>query len=222
MQQGAYLIRDKILRRLALSYPPLALEAAFCFDCHILPTQKVQWACGPNSKCATFFSMHLEYKDPEVNPLLCLHQDKGDETVYTRKSLNINLTVFRERKTGMLSFGALPTLKLEHGDTTGTSLSDLKHQLSHTPAVWHETSREKRLVEVSNWCVNTEQLSYRPSFRSKHAHAAGFHSFFGLNISADAPFWDSGKYLHFYDAASVLCVNGRVTASVWSSPTTAG
>lgn len=79
--------------------------------------------------------MHLEYKDPEVNRLLCLHQDKGDETVYTRKSLNINLTVFRERKAGMFSFGALPTLKLEHGGTTGTSLFDLKHQLSRTPAV---------------------------------------------------------------------------------------
>lgn len=98
--------------------------------------------------------------------------------------------MFRERKTGMFSFGALPTLKLEHGGNTGgTSLLDLKHQLSGTAAVRHEISREKRLAEVRElMCKHLSNCLTGQSNRRKHAHAAGFHSFFGPIRSADAPF----------------------------------
>lgn len=71
---------------------------------------------------------------------------KGEQTVYTRKSLNITLTVFRESRTGMFSF---PSSNWKHGGNTGTSLLDLKHQLCRAPAVRHQISRDKRLVGVN-------------------------------------------------------------------------
>lgn len=67
-QQGAYPIRDKILRRLVLSGPPppplplLALDEPFCFDCRILPAQRVQ---SPRRE------------DRAVNVGHCLHFSRG-------------------------------------------------------------------------------------------------------------------------------------------------
>lgn len=78
--------------------------------------------------------MRLHYKDPEVSRLARLNRDKGDAAVYTGKSLNTNLIVFRKRKTGMIGFDALPTLKLDHGGNTAASLPNLKRRLPRTAA----------------------------------------------------------------------------------------
>lgn len=221
MQQGAYLIRDKILRRLALSYPPLALEATFCFNCHNLQTKNVQWRCGPNSKCVIFqYASGVQGSRSKWTPLPAPGQRSLD-CLYWEEPKHQPGCLGKEKQvcSALVHFPPLnwnmAAARAQACSTWNTSFP------AHGPCDTRSPGKSVGL-KSGNWCVNTEQLSYRPSFRSKHAHAAGFHSFFGLNLGADAPFWDSGKYLHFYDAASVLCVNGRVTASLWSSPTTAG